>query len=190
MFQLNIWMNTTLALFPMSCSELRRGSFKKEASLTCPVNALHPDEQIVLSQKEEQHEYPIYETGQQNDFEKQCVYNLNHQYEQWKSNGWGKSPICIPDALEVNKKWPTRTNHPDAAGYSKSSLEKKKADQLEGKAAEQTVHKAFQRSTIGGLLIHGFDFASFQTKVPKSNKSISKEIKRSLKELVDNISAG
>uniref|UniRef100_A0A914XAE0 Uncharacterized protein n=1 Tax=Plectus sambesii TaxID=2011161 RepID=A0A914XAE0_9BILA len=61
---------------------------------------------------------------------------------------------------------------------------------IKGNIAKRAAHTAFQRSTIGGMLIHGLDLASLRKKLSESDRGIPEEIISSLKSLADKVSFG
>lgn len=85
---------------------------------------------------------------------------LNKQYPEWKENGFGKAPICIPDAPDVCYHEDTmltvdRNLHADYLTHELKTTTKKS-----GNHAEIRVHQMFQRSKVGGILIQQIESPS------------------------------
>jgi hypothetical protein len=47
------------------------------------------------------------------------------RFRKFGENGWGKNPICIPDAMEVKDKWFIQMLDPEAADYGRWVVENK-----------------------------------------------------------------
>uniref|UniRef100_A0A914WJ75 NERD domain-containing protein n=1 Tax=Plectus sambesii TaxID=2011161 RepID=A0A914WJ75_9BILA len=98
------------------------------------------------------------ENAQSRSFEQACRWNLDHQYQKWNQNGFGEAPICIPEASDVIDK-PSSLLRPTtrkAADFHPINKERNK-NLFKCYKAERIVHKAFEESSVGGILIQDVD---------------------------------
>jgi hypothetical protein len=83
----------------------------------------------------------------------ECCMNIDHLYPNWTRNGYGNHPICIPECLDINKRW-------IKVGDNEATM-KKIGQLLKGQKSEKRTHAALQTCTVGGLAVFDFDLSNF-----------------------------
>jgi hypothetical protein len=82
------------------------------------------------------------------------MHEFDDQYPKWMESTFGTPPVCIPEASDVCSVHvgTRRTADANATDYD-VLLAKLKEGDLHGFRGEKQVHRAFQRSNVGGILI-------------------------------------
>lgn len=113
-------------------------------------------------------------------FEESCLYSLDCQYEHWRNNNFGNSTICLPEAVDVCDGAYIRSTDPEASDFGLMGYMRRE-NEINGFYSQAKVHAAFQKSTVGGVLIQCFDFTKLYHKLmlcglPKEKAAVLKQM--------------